>query len=53
MKKCDFCTASLPNGKCEHGGYLDNPHTRAYYCEKAIERMEKALSFAKEKDNDE
>lgn len=43
MKKCDFCSQSSPKGKCLKGGYLYNPHEREKYCDKAIEKMTKAL----------
>ena len=39
MTKCDFCTKSSPSGKC----YWNMQSTREKDCEKAIEKMVKAL----------
>lgn len=47
MTKCEFCTQSLPNGKCSRGGFLAAPSTREWYCKKAIEKMTEALSKQK------
>lgn len=47
MTKCDFCTQSTPDGKCMKNGYFDSQAVRQFYCEKAIERMEKALKGAR------
>ena len=40
MTKCDFCTRSKPNGKCE---IQDSPYAKICYCKKAIEIMVDAL----------
>lgn len=39
MTKCDFCTESNERGKC-YWGYQSS---KREYCEKAIDRMSKAL----------
>lgn len=39
MTKCDFCTKSLPNGKCWWTASI----AREDDCEKAIKRMVEAL----------
>lgn len=39
MKKCDFCVACAPDGKCPY--VLQT--LREIYCEKAIKLMVKAL----------
>lgn len=39
MTKCDFCTQSSPSGKC----FWSSQPLREDDCEKAIERMTKAL----------
>jgi hypothetical protein len=39
MTKCDFCTESNGRGKC-YWGYQS---IKREYCEKAIDRMSKAL----------
>lgn len=41
MKKCDFCTSSTPNSGCP---YYNLPIHRRIECEKAIEKMTKALN---------
>ena len=45
MTKCDFCTESSPRGVC----FWNTVGARRSYCEKAIERMTKALQQSKDK----
>lgn len=44
VTKCDFCTKSLPNGKCWW-----NTIAREDDCEKAIKRMVEALKNSNSK----
>jgi len=39
MTKCDFCTESNEKGKC----YWEYQSSKREHCEKAIDRMSKAL----------
>lgn len=39
MRKCDFCTECLPDGKC----FWASQSSRREYCEKAIKKMGGAL----------
>lgn len=45
MKKCDFCTMSIPRGKCFYSSQV----AREDDCKKAIKRMTEALGKEPEK----
>ena len=44
LSKCDFCTGSLPDGKCK---WIMCEGTREAECEIAIKRMVKAFNNSK------